>query len=334
MRSNYVLVIGGAGYIGSNICAALWTKGYKVVVLDDLSTGSIRNVKFGPLEKGDFGDPDRVKDVLVRHKPVAVVHAAGSIQVGESETNPEKYYSNNLVKSISLLNCVRDFGPKPFIFSSTAAVYQSQGSKLNEQSPVGPVSTYGKSKKAFEDVLISYSNAYGIKPLIFRYFNAAGANMKHDLGIIAKPYSHLIPSCIERAFNNEPILIFGDHFNTPDGSQIRDFIDVMDIAEAHVKAVDIMLTGQELPKILNLSTGNGTSVKTVISTLEATLRERFGLVPVVVVTEPRRGDPEVLFSDPSLAENSLEWKASRSVNQIIESTINFMIHNGINIGRP
>lgn len=300
----HVLVCGGAGYIGSHTAKLLAQRGHTPVVYDDLSFGHQWAVKWGPFEQGDLGDRVRLKEVIERHRIEAVVHFAAFIQVGESVQLPAKYYRNNFVNTLTLLETMVETGVRDIIFSSTAATYG-----MPEQMPIPetekqlPINPYGESKLFVEYALRSFAQAHGIRWVVFRYFNAAGADPDGEIGEDHTPESHLIPLIIQAALGQRPhIGVFGSDYPTKDGTCVRDYVHICDLAEAHVAALGYLRDGGE-PMALNLGTGEGYSVREVIQAVE-----RVSGKPVPVVDHPRRGgDSASLVADARRAHEVLGW---------------------------
>jgi len=308
-----ILVVGGAGYIGSHTAHALRRKGHEVIIYDNLSTGYASLADGFELVIGDISDSTKLAPLLTRVD--AVMHFAACAYVGESVENPRKYFQNNVLGSIGLLNAVMDSSVRKFIFSSTCAVYGVPVRvPMNEDNPRLPVNPYGASKLAFEFALESYGRAYGLRFVAFRYFNASGADENGKIGEMHEPETHLIPAVFEAIKGKRPALqIFGDDYPTTDGTCIRDYIHVSDLAEAHVLGLDCIDKGDSAA--LNLGTGQGYSVKEVISTIEKVTGRT---VPWNLA--PRRpGDPPSLIADPTRAEKLLNWKANRSLEDILST---------------
>jgi UDP-glucose 4-epimerase len=306
-----VLVVGGAGYIGSHTAQALKRRGYEVVVYDNLSTGHAVLADGLELVVGDISDTAKLSQVLRRVD--AVMHFAAFAYVGESVENPRKYFKNNVQDGLTLLNAVVDCKVSKFIFSSTCAVYGIPARvPITEDLPRLPVNPYGASKLAFEFALEAYGRAYDLRFVSFRYFNAAGADETGKIGEIHAPETHLIPSAFEAIGGERGALqIFGDDYPTPDGTCVRDYIHVNDLADAHVLGMEYLENGRSAK--LNLGTGRGYSVREVISTIE-----RISGRKVPTQMAPRRpGDPAELVADPSQAEKVLSWKAKYSLDQIV-----------------
>lgn len=303
-----VLVIGGAGYIGSHAVRHLTCGGHEAWVYDNLEQGHAQACPSGKLVQGDLLDRSKLEQTLRDKKIEAVMHFAAHALVGESVTEPAKYYKNNVVGTLSLLDAMRATGVKKIVFSSTCAIYgEPEKVPMTEDLPKRPVSPYGTTKLIIEHALADYSAAYGIGYAALRYFNAAGASGDGDLGEDHSPESHLIPLVLQVALGQrDKITIFGEDYPTPDGSCVRDYIHVDDLADAHVKALDKLAEGVRLQ--LNLGTGQGYSVKEVIETC----RKVTGHAIPYAVGPRRAGDPPELVADPSKAWQVLGWKATRS----------------------
>jgi len=309
-----ILVVGGAGYIGSHAAHSLRRQGHEVIIYDNLSTGFRELADGFELVVGDIADSAKLAGVLRRVN--AVMHFAAHAYVGESVTDPRKYFQNNVQSAMVLLNAVLDSPVRKFVFSSTCAVYGTPDKiPITEETPRLPVNPYGASKMGFEYALEAYDRAYGIRFVSFRYFNAAGADENGRVGELHSPETHLIPCAFEAIHRRRPALeIFGDDYPTPDGTCIRDYIHVTDLADAHVLGLEHLDRGGESVK-LNLGTGKGASVREVISMIEKVTGEE---VPKRIA--PRRpGDPPQLVADPSRAQKLLNWKAQRSLEQIVST---------------
>lgn len=299
-----VLVVGGAGFIGSHVCKALAADGYLPVVYDSLIKGYDWAVKWGPLERGDIQDGARLAGVLERWKPIAALHFAAFIEVGESVRDPGRYWRNNFVGSLSLLEALRAAGVLSVVFSSTAAVYgMPQRVPIDERNALAPVNPYGMTKMAVENLLHDFEAAHGFRSVALRYFNAAGADPDGEIGECHTPESHLIPLVLDAAIGKRPhISIFGDDYPTPDGTCVRDYIHVCDLADAHVLALRRLLDGGASLRC-NLGNGSGFSVRQVIDVA----REVTGRAIPAVVSPRRPGDPAILVADPSVAVRELGW---------------------------
>lgn len=308
-----VLVIGGAGYIGSHAAHVLRSKGYDVIIYDNLSTGHKQLAEGFELITGDIGDAPKIAKALARCD--SVMHFAAHAYVGESVQNPKKYYHNNVIDGLTLLDAIIESRVRKLIFSSTCAVYGNPVKvPISEANPRQPVNPYGATKLAFENALEAYGRAYGLRYVSFRYFNAAGADESGTIGELHDPETHLIPLIFEAVQGKRAALeIFGDDYPTPDGTCIRDYIHVSDLAEAHVLGLEYL--GKNDSAAMNLGTGNGYSVKEVVEAVEGISGRK---VPTHI--GPRRpGDPPELVADPALAEKLLRWKAKRSLEDIIST---------------
>src|SRR3954470_7510225 len=303
-----VLVTGGAGYIGSHCCRALHTSGYHPVVYDDFSTGH-RSFVTGSLVTGDLRDRARLAHALRQHSVVGVMHFAASSLVGESVANPQKYYLNNLAGTLSLLDAMRDTGCDRLVFSSTGAVYGNADSKALAQSwPCEPINPYGASKWMIERILQDYRGAYGFASFALRYFNASGADASGDIGELRDPETHLIPRAMMALQGHiAGFAVFGDDYETPDGTAVRDYIHVTDLAAAHVMALKLLLQGHR-GGAYNLGTGAGFSVREILGAIAT---ETGRAVPHVI--KPRRpGDPAWLVADPAAARETLQFRPVHS----------------------
>ena len=302
-----VLVLGGAGYIGSHMVAYLQSQNIASVVIDDLSTGFANSVAGVPFYQGDFANQELLQQVFKEHQIDAVMHFAASSQVGESVSDPEKYYFNNLCKTQVLLNNMRQHQVINIVFSSTAAVYGSpQQALINEQHPVAPMNPYGRSKLAVEWMLQDYASAYGIKAVCLRYFNAAGAAIDASNGERHDPETHLIPLVLQAlSGRRQGIKIFGTDYATPDGTCIRDYIHILDLAQAHLLALNWLLIQSSFTyRAFNLGNGAGFSVRQVI----ATAKEITGQHLNEEATARRVGDPAILVASAEQAKQVLDWK--------------------------
>jgi UDP-glucose 4-epimerase len=304
-----VLVTGGAGYVGSHACKALAAAGHTPVVFDNFSTGWRDAVKFGPVFEGDLLEPDDLTRAFQQHAPEAVMHFAAFSNVGESVQKPDLYWRNNVTGSLNLFTAAHQAGVKAIVFSSTCATYgEARGDTLTEHDPQVPVNPYGRTKLAVEMLLRDFHEAFAMRSVIFRYFNAAGADPDRRIGEDHRPETHLIPLVLDAASGmRDNIAIFGTDYPTPDGSCIRDYIHVDDLASAHVLGLDWLLKGGQ-PLQLNLGTGRGFSVRQVIDTA----RQVTGTDIPVVETVRRAGDPPQLISGSGKAGQILGWKPERS----------------------
>jgi UDP-arabinose 4-epimerase len=312
-----VLVTGGAGYIGSHACKALARAGQVPVAYDNLVHGHRWAVKWGPFEQGDIADRSRLDDVIERHRPDAVMHFAAFAYVGESVLDPGKYYRNNVAGSLVLLEAMRDHGIDKLVFSSTCATYGvPQRLPLTEEHPQQPINPYGMSKLMVERMLADFDVAHALRSISLRYFNAAGADPEGEIGECHDPETHLIPLVLDAAAGLRPhITVFGDDYDTPDGTCIRDYIHVSDLADAHVLALRALETGMA-SAAYNLGNGQGFSVREVVDCGRRVsgreIPERKGA--------RRAGDPPVLVGDASRIRQELGWQPRHSeLASIIES---------------
>jgi UDP-glucose-4-epimerase GalE len=317
-----VLVVGGAGYIGSHAARALRRAGYQVIIYDNLCTGFRRLVQGFELIEADIADKAMLHKVLPRVD--AIMHFAAHAYVGESVTDPRKYFRNNSVDALTLLNSAVDEGVRHFVFSSTCAVYGVPVKvPITEDNPREPINPYGASKLFFENALEAYSNAYGMRSARLRYFNAAGADESGETGELHDPETHLIPLALQATTPDGPELkVFGTDYPTPDGTCLRDYIHVTDLADAHVRALQYLEQGGD-SLALNLGTGHGHSVLEVIHAAEKATGQ-----PVRHKIGPRRpGDPPVLVADASKAHKLLGWTPQRDLENIVSSAWKWMRAN-------
>lgn len=300
-----VLVIGGAGYIGSHMCKYLAEKGYHPLVLDNLCYGHPQAVKWGPLFRGEMADERLLGRIFSEYDIAAVMHFAAFCYVGESVGNPGKYYQNNVADTIKLLNVMVRSKVSNFIFSSSCATYGDPVEiPMTEEHPQNPINPYGRSKLMVEQILEDFRRAYGLESVSLRYFNAAGADPDGELGEDHNPETHLIPLVLQTALGRrETVHIFGNDYPTEDGTCIRDYIHIRDLAQAHLLALERLLDGLPGGKY-NLGNGNGYSVAEVIETA----RRITGKTIPAVVTERRSGDPAVLVGSAKKASEELGWR--------------------------
>jgi len=309
-----ILVTGGAGFVGSHACKALSRHGFTPIVFDNLSHGHEDSVRWGPLERGDILDRARLDEVIAAHQPAAIMHFAAFIAVGESVADPGKYYRNNVGGSLNLMEAARDAKIGALVFSSTAAVYGIPDTvPIPESAAKQPINPYGESKWMVECMLRDFGAAHGLKSTALRYFNAAGADPDGETGERHDPETHLIPLTLDAAAGTgKPLTVFGEDYHTVDGTCIRDYIHVADLAEAHVAALQALLGGAE-SSAYNLGTGTGFTVRQVIEAVEMvtgrSVPHSFG---------PRRaGDPAALVADPTAANRDLSWRPGMSDLQSI-----------------
>ncbi len=300
-----ILVTGGAGYIGSHACKALEAAGHLPIVYDNLENGHKWAVQWGPLEKGDIRDRARLDAVIAQHRPDAVMHFAGYIEVGESVRDPLRFYRNNVAGSLILLEAMHAASVTHIVFSSSCAVYGAPDAvPIGENTAFAPISPYARSKLAMEYMLEDCRTAHGLNYAALRYFNAAGADPQARIGESHSPETHALPLLIDTALGRRPqFAIFGSDYSTPDGTAIRDYIHVDDLAAAHVLALEHLLAARD-SLVLNLGTGTGCSVRELI---DAVARVSGRNVPVV--EEARRpGDPPALVADPARVRKVLGWR--------------------------
>lgn len=316
-----VLVAGGAGYIGSHTCKALAEAGHVPIVYDNLHTGHEWAVKWGPFERGDLNDPAALGAAMRRHRPEAVVDFAALAYVGDSMKEPTQYYRANVAGTIALLEAMRAHDIGSIVFSSTCATYGVPASMpIVETMAQDPINAYGRSKRMAEEILRDACAAHGVGAIALRYFNAAGADPDGQLGEEHDPESHLIPLVLQTALGLRPsIAIFGTDYATPDGTCVRDYVHVSDLASAHVAALEACRAGRFAA--YNLGTGHGASITEVVTRA----REITGRPIRTEAAARRPGDPPVLVADASLALQALSWKASRSdLGHIIETAWRWM----------
>ncbi|MAI49813.1 MAG: UDP-glucose 4-epimerase GalE [Rhodospirillaceae bacterium] len=312
-----ILVTGGAGYVGSHACKALAAAGYEPVVFDNLCAGHDWAVKWGVLEVGDLLDRERINEVVAAHKPAGAIHFASLAYVGESVTDPGKYWRNNVTGAINLCDALAAAETDAIVFSSSCTVYGlTKAPFINEAEPVAPINPYGNTKRAIEIMLADYEVANGMRNTVLRYFNAAGCDADCEIGEVHDPETHLIPLAIAAATGDRECLkIFGTDYPTADGTCVRDYVHVTDLANAHVRAVGRMLDGGK-SDIFNLGAGAGYSVREVIDAVGRVVG-----IPVDVIDDARRaGDPARLVANISHAQQSLGWQPEHSSLDNIVST--------------
>jgi len=309
-----VLVTGGCGYVGSHAVRELTAEGHEVVLYDNLSTGHRRFSEGYEFIEADIADEVRLAKALERTE--AVMHFAASAYVGESVANPRKYFRNNVEAALKLLDAVLASRVRHFIFSSTCATYGiPQNLPITESSPQAPINPYGATKLFFEHALAAYSVSHGLRSVSLRYFNAAGAHAGGSIGELHNPETHLIPLALRATLGVAPPLqIFGNNLDTPDGTCIRDYIHVSDLGQAHVSALEYLAKGGQTTH-LNLGTGEGTSVESLVAAAE----EVTGRKVPHSYTDPRPGDPPVLYADSARAQQVLGWQPTRDLRAILDS---------------
>src|SRR3984957_13913272 len=311
-----ILVTGGAGYIGSHTVQLLLEQGYDVAVVDNLSKGYRHNVPGGRLFEMNIADTKALTELMRQTRTEAVLHFAAFIAVGESMHEPETYFANNTCASLSLLTAMLRAGVKHLVFSSTAAVYGNpHASPILETFPIQPVNPYGESKVMVESLLRWFSAIHHLTSVSLRYFNASGCDPEGRLGEEHDPETHLIPLLLRAVSTGKPVTVFGDDYDTPDGTCIRDYIHVVDLAQAHILALDYLMQGG-VPERFNVGTGHGYSVKEVLNAVEKVTGKK---VPFKM--GPRReGDPPSLVADSTRLQQELGWKPEYSeLHQIVET---------------
>jgi len=304
-----VLVTGGAGYIGSHACKVLRDAGYQPVTYDNLSTGWADAVKFGPFVQGDLDDRETLDAAFAKYQPIAVMHFAAFSQVGEAMAKPGMYWRNNVMGSLCLIEATVAAGVKNFVFSSTCATYGEQdGVELDESCAQDPLNAYGASKRAIEDMLADFGASDGLNAVIFRYFNVAGADPDGEVGEFHQPETHLVPLILDAIDGKrDELTVFGEDYDTPDGTCIRDYVHVMDLVDAHVRGLKWLQDGKG-NRVFNLGTGRGFSVREVMDNSRVVTNR-----PVPFKIGPRRaGDCTKLVSGSTRAEVELGWTPARS----------------------
>jgi UDP-arabinose 4-epimerase len=321
-----ILVTGGAGYVGSHACLALAQAGYRPVVYDNLSTGHRSAVRWGPLEVGDVRDAEKLTSTLARNRPDGILHFAARSEVGESARDPATYWDVNVGGTLTLLSQARRTGINRVVLSSTAAVYgQGRGTLLTEDMLPAPINPYGDTKAAAERMLANYTQAYGTSSIVLRYFNAAGAAASAGIGEAHSPETHLVPRVLASAAGcAPPVTVFGTDYDTKDGTCVRDYVHVVDLADAHVRALRL-LDGNPGYRVFNLGNERGHSVQDVLDAAAEVVGR-----PVPVRYGPRRvGDPPVLVADASRAHKELGWTPKFSaIKDIVGSAWRWHVGKG------
>ena len=316
-----ILIVGGAGYIGAHINKQLNINGYDTLVFDNLSYGHEDFVKWGTFECGDLNNIQDIRRIFQKYHITAVMHFASFTYVGESVEDPQKYYSNNVCNTLNLIRVMLEFNVRKLVFSSTCATYGDPVEiPITEQHPQNPISPYGRGKLMVENILSDYSSAYDLNYVSLRYFNAAGADPDSEIGELHNPETHLIPLILDAASGErDNIKIFGTDYNTPDGTCIRDYVHVTDLADAHVKALEYLENGGK-SDYFNLGNGNGFSVREVI----AEARKITGKKIVTVEDERRPGDPPVLVGSSEKIRRTLNWQPKyNDISLIIKTAWNW-----------
>ena len=320
-NDDHILIVGGAGYIGSHFNKEITKKGYKTVVLDNLVHGHKEFARWGNFIQADLKNTDDIKKIFDKYPISSVMHFAAYAYVGESVTNPEKYYTNNVVNTLNLLNIMKEYNVKNFIFSSSCATYGvPEQIPIPEEHPQNPINPYGKGKLMVEYILADYSIAYDMKYISLRYFNAAGADPDTEIGEWHDPETHLIPLILDVPIGRkESISVFGTDYDTADGTCIRDYIHVTDLADAHILALEHLLDGGN-SDVFNLGNGNGYSVFEVINAVERITGKNIKTIN----TNRRQGDPPRLIGSSEKAKAVLGWKPKYdSLETIIETAWNW-----------
>lgn len=322
-----ILLVGGAGYIGSHLIKRLLARGYRVITLDNFSTGYRSAVLGGEVVEGDFGNRALLDQLFIEQRIQTVVHLAAAVDVGESLRRPAKYYSNNVAKTLTLLDALVQHGVDRFVFASSAAVYgEPRKIPLDETHPTKPLNPYGLSKLIIERVLGDYHRAYGLKSACLRYFTVAGADPEGALGERREPAPHLVPLVLQVASGRgERVGILGDDYETDDGTCVRDYVHVVDLCEAHVLAIERLQAPQIAPCVYNLGSGVGHSVRAVIA-----CGEQISGLPIRSERHRRRfGDPARLIADIGRARNDLGWVPQRSsLETIVQDAWNWELKMG------
>ena len=321
-----ILVTGGAGYIGSHTVSELVKKGHKVIAYDNLACGHKDKVAPNAIFiEGDINDSKKLSETMKKFDIDSVMHFAAFAYVGESVSNPAKYYNNNLVGGINLLNCMVKNNVKKIVFSSSCAIFgQPDKIPITEEEKKDPISPYGKSKLFLEEMLKDYDRAYGIKSVCLRYFNAAGASLDGSNGEMHDPETHLIPLAIKACLDDKYFLtVFGKDYPTKDGTCIRDYIHILDLADAHLKALDYLSKNKE-SRQFNLGSGKGYSIMEIIRGIEKQSRKKLKFI----IGERREGDPAMLIADPTRIRAELGWNAKHSdMKTIIQTALNWHMNS-------
>lgn len=321
-----ILVVGGGGYIGSHTCLDLAAKGFRPVVYDNFSNGHREFVRWGPLEEGDIRDRTRLDEVFATYRPAAVVHFAALIEVGQSTRDPLAFFENNVAGTLNLLAAANAAGCKRLVFSSTCATYgEPEETPMRESHRQKPINPYGRSKLMVEEILRELDLYEGFRSVALRYFNAAGADPEGRIGERHDPETHAIPLAIDAALGRRAgFSVFGDDCDTRDGSCVRDFIHVMDLADAHSRAVQYLIDGGD-SVALNLGTGTGTTVKELLATVKRVSGRDFS-----VEQAPRRvGDAPALVADNAMANAVLGWTPRHDLNSIVQTAWNWHARSNV-----
>jgi UDP-arabinose 4-epimerase len=317
-RNEHVLVTGGAGYIGSHTCRLLSLEGYTPVTYDNMSTGNSWAVKWGPLIEADILDTERLKKTIRAYGTKTIIHFAAKAYVGESIAAPLSYYQNNVTGTISVLEAARQAGVDNFIFSSSCAVYgQPETVPVTEDTPIRPISPYGRTKAISEQIIKDVCETYKIRYALLRYFNAAGAEPESGIGEHHDPETHLIPNAVSAALTGRPFSIYGTDYSTVDGTCVRDYVHVTDLADAHLKAHQYLNDGAE-NIVVNLSSGAGHSVYQILNTIEKIVSRT-----ITKDQKPaRNGDPAIIYANGARAKQTIGWAPRKNdIEKIITDSI-------------
>jgi UDP-glucose 4-epimerase len=315
-----ILVVGGAGYIGSHACLDLFSKGFAPIAYDNLSNGHAEFAKWGPLEIGDIRDRKRLDEVFLKYKPQAIIHFAAAIEVEESIREPGAFYENNVAGTITLLRAAQAAGVDKIVFSSTCATYGLPASiPMNEGHTQSPINPYGRSKLIIEQILKDLDRYQGLRSVILRYFNAAGADPEGRIGEWHSPETHAIPIAMDAVLGRRPCFsVFGTDYETRDGSCVRDFVHVLDLADAHTRAVEHLLNKGN-SHALNLGTGHGTSVRELLEAIQQVVGRGFA----IKYESRREGDAPSLVADNALARKAIGWSPRHDLKSIIDTAWNW-----------
>jgi UDP-glucose 4-epimerase len=315
-----ILVVGGAGYIGSHACLDLFSRGFTPIAYDNLSNGHAEFAKWGPLEIGDIRDRKRLDEVFLKYKPQAIIHFAAAIEVGESIREPGAFYENNVAGTITLLRAAQAAGVDKIVFSSTCATYGLPAAiPMNEGHTQSPINPYGRSKLIIEQILKDLDRYQGLRSVILRYFNAAGADPEGRIGEWHSPETHAIPIALDAVLGRRPCFnVFGTDYETRDGSCIRDFVHVLDLADAHSRAVEHLLNKGN-SHALNLGTGHGTTVRELLEAIQQVVGRGFA----IKYESRREGDSPALVADNALARKTIGWSPRHDLKSIIDTAWNW-----------
>ncbi len=323
VKDKNILIVGGAGYVGSHVTKLLQNRGYSTTVIDDLSTGH-KKFALGNFIQGKAGDSKLIRKILKDNKINVVMHFAAKALVGESMNNPSLYFENNFIETHSLLESMRSEGVMTFVFSSTCSTFGEPNEiPIHENIPQKPVNPYGLSKLMVENMLKEYVRAYKMSAVALRYFNAAGADPDGVLGEEHDPETHLIPNIIKAALGQKPLIVFGNDYPTPDGSCIRDYVHINDLGNAHILAMEYLLKHEGIYEHFNLGSEHGHSVFEVIQSVEQSMERKVEFK----IGKRREGDPPRLIADSKKAKSILGWKTTYSIDDIVKTAVNYFLKN-------